>query len=69
MDKTEQTHRLALYATNYLEDVTVMLIAPARTIANAKVEYCISSGYVKVNTPEETTLITHISNVVIEVPA
>ncbi len=69
MDKTERNHRLAFYATNYLEDVTVTLIAPTRTITNANVEYCIASGYVKINTPEESTLITHISNVVIEVMA
>lgn len=69
MEQPERTQRLAHYATNYLEAVTVTIIAPARTIADANVEYCIASGYVKVNTPEATTVITHISNVVIEVPA
>lgn len=69
MEKIERTQRLGHYATNYLEAVTVTVIDPVRTITNANVEYCIASGYVKVNTPEATTLITHISNVVIEVPA
>jgi hypothetical protein len=55
------------YATNYLEHVKVMVIAPAQTIEDANVEYCISSGYVKIQIGDERTLITHITNVVIEV--
>jgi hypothetical protein len=55
------------YATNYLEHVKVMIIAPAQVFEAATVEYCISSGYVKVQTSDGRTLITHISNVVIEV--
>lgn len=54
------------YATNYLEDVKVFLIAPAQTVEATSVEYCISSGYVKIVTRDERTLITHITNVVIE---
>ncbi len=57
------------YATSYLENVTVMIIAPAQTFESATVEYCIASGFVKVIIPDEKTLITHISNVVIEVAA
>jgi len=55
------------YATNYLENVKVTLIAPSQTIEAKSVEYCIASGYVKVSARDERTLITHISNVVIEV--
>ncbi len=57
------------HATNYLENVTVMIIAPEQTFEAANVEYCIASGFVKVIIPDKKTLITHISNVVIEVPA
>lgn len=57
------------YATNYIENAKVTLIAPTQTIVAKSVEYCISSGYVKVVTQDERTLITHISNVVIEVDA
>ena len=55
------------YATNNYENVKVIIIAPAMTLEPATVEYCISSGYVKVETQEQKTLITHISNVVIEI--
>lgn len=55
------------YATNYIENAKVTLISPTQTIVAKSVEYCISSGYVKVVTQDERTLITHISNVVIEV--
>jgi len=55
------------YATNYIENAKVALIAPAQTVEAKSVEYCISSGYVKVVTQDDRTLITHISNVVIEV--
>lgn len=55
------------YATNYLENVKVMLISPSQTLASSAVEYCIASGYVKVMPADGRTLITHISNVVIEV--
>lgn len=55
------------YATNYLEHVKVAIIAPAQIIEAANVEYCISSGYVKIQIGNERMLITHISNVVIEV--
>ncbi|NEP85193.1 MAG: hypothetical protein F6K39_48175 [Okeania sp. SIO3B3] len=55
------------YATNYYENVKIMIIAPSMTLEQATVEYCLASGYVKVETQEQKTLITHISNVVIEV--
>ena len=55
------------YATNYLENVKVTLIAPSQTLESSAVEYCIASGYVKVMSADGRTLITHISNVVIEV--
>ena len=55
------------YATNYLENVKVTLISPSQTFASSAVEYCISSGYVKIMPADGRTLITHISNVVIEV--
>ena len=55
------------YATNYLENVKVTLISPSQTLASSAVEYCIASGYVKVMPADGRTLITHISNVVIEV--
>ena len=55
------------YATNYLENVKVTLIAPSQTLASSAVEYCIASGYVKIMPADGRTLITHISNVVIEV--
>lgn len=54
------------YATNAFEDARVTIIAPEVTYENVKVEYCISSGYVKVETTDGKTVITHISNVVIE---
>ncbi|NEQ96497.1 MAG: hypothetical protein F6K30_07210 [Cyanothece sp. SIO2G6] len=55
------------YATNYIENAKVTLITPLQVIEAKSVEYCISSGYVKVVTQDDRTLITHISNVVIEV--
>jgi hypothetical protein len=55
------------YATNYIENAKVSMITPTQTIEAASVEYCIASGYVKIVTQDERTLITHISNVVIEV--
>ena len=55
------------YATNCLENVKVILISPSQTLASSAVEYCISSGYVKIMPADGRTLITHISNVVIEV--
>ncbi|MEM7063344.1 MAG: hypothetical protein AAF572_09290 [Cyanobacteria bacterium P01_B01_bin.77] len=55
------------YATNYLENVKVILISPSQTLAPSAVEYCIASGYVKIMPADGRTLITHISNVVIEV--
>ena len=55
------------YATNYLENVKVILISPSQTLESSVVEYCIASGYVKIVTSDGRTLITHISNVVIEV--
>ena len=55
------------YATNYLENVKVMLISPSQTLASSAVEYCIASGYVKIMPADGRTLITHISTVVIEV--
>lgn len=55
------------YATNSYEDVKVTIIAPQVTHEGATVEYCISSGYVKVETQDEKNIITHISNIVIEI--
>ena len=55
------------YATNYIENAKVTLVTPSQVIEAKSVEYCIASGYVKVNTQDDRTLITHISNVVIEV--
>jgi len=55
------------YATNHYENVKIMIIAPSMTLEPTTVEYCISSRYVRVETQEQKTLITHISNVVIEV--
>ena len=55
------------YATNYLENVKVTLISPSQTLASSAVEYCIASGYVKILSADGRTLITHISNVVIEI--
>ncbi|MEM8642024.1 MAG: hypothetical protein AAGG51_24910 [Cyanobacteria bacterium P01_G01_bin.54] len=57
------------YATNYLENVKVILISPSQTLASSAVEYCIASGYVKIMPADGRTLITHISNVVIEMEA
>ncbi|MEO0406063.1 MAG: hypothetical protein AAF289_01805 [Cyanobacteria bacterium P01_A01_bin.135] len=54
------------YATNYLENVKVTLIPSSQTLAASAVEYCIASGYVKITPADGRTLITHISNVVIE---
>lgn len=55
------------HATNHYDNVKVMIIAPSMTLEPATVEYCVSSGYVKVESKEQKTLITHISNVVIEI--
>jgi len=55
------------YATNYIENAKVTLTTSSQVIEAKSVEYCIASGYVKVITQDDRTLITHISNVVIEV--
>jgi len=55
------------YATSYYENVKVTIMAPEVAYEGATVEYCVSSGYVKVETKEEKIIITHISNVVIEI--
>ncbi|WP_008314080.1 hypothetical protein [Leptolyngbya sp. PCC 6406] len=55
------------YATNYIENAKVTLVTSSQAIEAKSVEYCIASGYVKVITQDDKTLITHISNVVIEV--
>lgn len=55
------------YATNYLEKAKVTIISPQQSFESASVEYCIASGYVKIQPQADKTLITHISNVVIEV--
>ncbi|NOK64403.1 MAG: hypothetical protein GFH23_1086812n39 [Chloroflexi bacterium AL-N1] len=55
------------YATNYVENADVIMVANQHRYESVAVEYCISSGYVKIIIPEQKTLITHITNVVIEV--
>ncbi|BAU40289.1 hypothetical protein [Leptolyngbya sp. O-77] len=59
------------YATNYIENAKVTLTTSSQIIEAKSVEYYveyyIASGYVKVITQDDKTLITHISNVVIEV--
>jgi hypothetical protein len=54
------------FATSAVELATVHLIAPERVMTEAEVEYCVSSGYVRATDQTGHTLITHISNVVIE---
>lgn len=54
------------FATSSLEGATVHITSPARTLTDAAVEYCVSSGYVRATDRAGTTLITHISNVAIE---
>lgn len=55
------------FATSGIELATIHLIAPERVMTDAEVEYCVASGYVRATNQTGHTLITHISNVVIEV--
>ncbi len=55
------------FATSSVERATVHVAAPQRVITDAEVEYCVSSGYVRASDAQGHTIITHISNVVIEV--
>ena len=55
------------FATSGVGPATVHIIAPERLLTDAHVEYCVSSGYVRAITDNGHTVITHISNVVIEV--
>ncbi len=57
---------LSRFATSTLADATAHVIAPSRTVEHAEVQYCVSSGYVRITAPGAGTLITHISNVVLE---
>ena len=51
-------------ATNVIEDARVYIdIGDTHTIEADYVEYCIDSGYVKAVDGDETSHITHISNV------
>ncbi len=59
------------FATTVQKSVAkATIIAPSREIADASVEYCVSSGYVLIS--DESTqraFVTHISNVVLEIDA
>lgn len=56
------------FATTVQKSVTkATIIAPPQEIANASVEYCVSSGYVLISDDsKDRAFVTHISNVVLE---
>ncbi len=56
------------FATTVQKSVArATIIAPSREIADASVEYCVSSGYVLISEPSsDRAFVTHISNVVLE---
>lgn len=59
-------HTTERFATSGVDLANVHLIAPERVVTDAEVEHCVSSGYVRATDQTGRTLITHISNVVIE---
>ncbi len=61
---------LANFATTVQKKVTTAtVIQPGLEIEDALVEYCVSSGYVLIkDTSQNKAFVTHISNVVLELP-
>jgi hypothetical protein len=61
---------LEKFATTVQKKVTrATIIQPMQQIDNAVAEYCVSSGYVLIQDPANSkALVTHISNVVLELP-
>ena len=57
------------FATTVQKSVSkATIIAPSQEIADASVEYCVSSGYVRISDPSiHRSFVTHISNVVLEI--
>ena len=59
------------FATTVQKKVTkATIIQPKMEVENVVAEYCVSSGYVLIkDAANERALVTHISNVVMELPA
>lgn len=59
---------LTHFATTVQKSVTkAVILEPREEIHDASVEYCVSSGYVLISVPSTNrALVTHISNVVLE---
>ena len=62
------THSLNHFATTVQQSVSkATVIEPREEIRDASVEYCVSSGYVLISERSaKRALVTHISNVVLE---
>ena len=62
------THSLNHFATTVQKSVSkATVIEPREEIRDASVEYCVSSGYVLISVRSaKRALVTHISNVVLE---
>ncbi|BBM86399.1 hypothetical protein [Candidatus Uabimicrobium amorphum] len=56
------------FMTQKMSDVTVCFVANNSEVKAQEVEYCISSGFVRISTSDEVQ-ITHISNVVLKTKA
>ncbi len=56
------------FATTVQKSVSkATIIEPRSEVANASVEYCVSSGYVLISDPSsKRSFVTHISNVVLD---
>ncbi len=69
-EKLEMSEHLQNFATTVQKKVAkVTIIHPNTVIENVAVEYCVSSGYVLIQDPANSrALVTHISNLVIELP-
>lgn len=64
---TTNTESLNHFATTVQKSVSkATIIEPRQEIHDASVEYCVSSGYVLISDPGKRALVTHISNVVLE---
>ena len=64
------TEHLNNFATTVQKKVTkATIIQPSIEIENAVAEYCVSSGYVLIrDNANDRALVTHISNVMMELP-
>ena len=64
------TEHLSNFATTVQKKVTkATIVQPHMEIESAVAEYCVSSGYVLIkDAARDRAIVTHISNVVMELP-